>query len=143
MIELTKVEFYLQIIDEKLTPFITKLEKSQRFCEKLQASLEKKIHEFHTLKKENKQNNVRKTQLEKKISDVEQMASEITKQKAEFWQYKENTDRKTTETLLILNKENESVSAYCFFYTGIFFLQKFSQNFSYLIHFSCDRELNS
>lgn len=43
------------------------------------------------------------------------MASEITKQKAEFLQYKENTERKTTDTLLILNKENESVSAYCFF----------------------------
>lgn len=92
-----------------------KLEKSQRFCEKLQTSLEKRIHEFHTLRKENKQNSVRKTQLEKKINDVEQMASEITKQKAEFLQYKESTERKTTETLLILNKENESVSAYCFF----------------------------
>lgn len=97
------------------------MEKSQRFCEKLQASLEKRIHEFYTLKKENKQNNVRKTQLEKKINDVEQMASEITKQKAEFWQYKENTDRKTTETLLILNKENESVSAYFSFMLNFFF----------------------
>lgn len=115
MIEFTKVEFYLQVIDDKLTPFITKLEKSQKFCEKLQASLEKRIHEFHTLRKESKQNNVRKTQLEKKINDVEQMASEITKQKAEFLQYKENTERKTTDTLLILNKENESVSVYCFF----------------------------
>ncbi|XP_077255106.1 phosphodiesterase 4D interacting protein centrosomin isoform X4 [Temnothorax americanus] len=99
------------VIDEKLTPFITKLEKSQRFCEKLQVSLEKRIHEFHTLRKESKQNSVRKMQLEKKINDVEQMASEITKQKAEFLQYKENTDRKTTETLLILNKENESLRA--------------------------------
>jgi len=68
------------------------------------------------LKKENKQNCIRKTQLEKKISDVEQMASEITKQKTEFLQYKENSERKTTETLIILNKENESVSACCFFY---------------------------
>lgn len=81
----------------------------------MQTSLEKRIHEFHTLRKENKQNSVRKTQLEKKINDVEQMASEVTKQKAEFLQYKENTERKTTETLLILNKENESVSAHCFF----------------------------
>ncbi|XP_018373494.1 PREDICTED: centrosomin isoform X2 [Trachymyrmex cornetzi] len=97
--------------DEKLTLFITKLEKSQRLCEKLQASLEKKIHEFHTLRKENKQNCIRKTQLEKKISDVELMASEITKQKTEFLQYKENSERKTTETLLILNKENESLRA--------------------------------
>ncbi|XP_011861799.1 PREDICTED: centrosomin isoform X2 [Vollenhovia emeryi] len=99
------------VIDEKLMPFITKLEKSQRSCEKLQASLEKRIHEFHTLRKESKQNSVRKTQLEKKINDVEQMASDITKQKAEFLQYKENTERKTTETLLILNKENESLRA--------------------------------
>ncbi|XP_011693370.1 PREDICTED: centrosomin-like isoform X2 [Wasmannia auropunctata] len=97
--------------DEKLTPFITKLERSQRFCEKLQSSLEKRIHEFHVLRKENKQNSVRKTQLEKKINDVEQMASEITKQKTEFLQYKENTERKTTETLLILNKENELLRA--------------------------------
>lgn len=106
------------------------MEKSQRSCEKLQASLEKRIHEFHTLRKESKQNSVRKTQLEKKINDVEQMASEITKQKVEFWQYKENTDRKTTETLLILNKENESVRAYIAFFTLEFFLQEFSQNFS-------------
>lgn len=68
------------------------------------------------LRKENKQNSIRKTQLEKKINDVEQMASEITKQKAEFLQYKDNAERKTTETLLILNKENESVSAYYFFF---------------------------
>jgi len=100
---------HLQAIDEKLTPFITKLEKSQRFCEKLQSSLEKKIYEFHTLRKENKQNNIRKIQLDKKINDVEQMASEVTKQKAELLQYKENSERKTTETLLKLNKENESV----------------------------------
>jgi len=77
----------------------------------MQVSLEKRIHEFHVLKKESKQN-TRKMQLEKKINDVEQIASEMTKQRAEFLQYKENTDRKTTETLLILNKENESVSDY-------------------------------
>ncbi|XP_050453761.1 CDK5 regulatory subunit-associated protein 2 isoform X4 [Cataglyphis hispanica] len=103
----TKVSFDCTI-DEKLTLFITKLEKSQRFCEKLQASLEKRIHEFHVLRKENKQNSFRKTQMEKKINDVEQMASEMTKQKAEFLQYKEN-ERKTMETLLTLNKENESM----------------------------------
>lgn len=84
------------------------MEKYQRFCEKLQISLEKRIHEFHMLRKENKQNNFRKTQMEKKINDVEQMASEVTKQKTEFLQYKEN-ERKATETLLNLNKENESV----------------------------------
>jgi len=100
----------LQAINEKLAPFIAKLEKSEEFCEKMQVSLEKRIHEFHVLKKESKQNNTRKMQLEKKINDVEQIASEMTKQRAEFLQYKENTDRKTTETLLILNKENESVS---------------------------------
>nr|XP_012226456.1 PREDICTED: centrosomin isoform X2 [Linepithema humile] len=104
----TKVSFD-RTIDEKLTPFITKLEKSQRFCEKLQGSLEKKIHEFHILRKENKQNNIRKIQLDKRINEVEQMASEITKQKAELLQYKENAERKTTETLLMLNKENESL----------------------------------
>lgn len=84
------------------------MEKSQKFCEKLQASLEKRIHEFHVLRKESKQNSFRKMQMEKKITDVEQMASEMTKQKAEFLQYKEN-EKKSTETLLILNKENESV----------------------------------
>ncbi|XP_029157354.1 centrosomin isoform X2 [Nylanderia fulva] len=81
----TKVSFDCTI-DEKLTPFITKLEKSQRFCEKLQASLEKRIHEFHILRKENKQNSFRKTQME-------------------------NAEKKTTETLLIVNKENESMRA--------------------------------
>ncbi|KMQ96131.1 cdk5 regulatory subunit-associated protein [Lasius niger] len=104
----TKVSFDCAI-DEKLTLFIAKLEKSQRFCEKLQASLERRIHEFHVLRKENKQNSFRKTQMEKKINDVEQIASEMTKQKAEFLQYKENAEKKTTETLLILNKENESM----------------------------------
>lgn len=101
--------FFLQTIDEKLTPFIAKLEKSQKFCEKLQVSLEKRIHEFHALKK---QNSIRKTQLEKKINDMEQMASEMTKQKTELSQFRENTERKTTDTLLILNKENESVCAF-------------------------------
>lgn len=99
----------MQAIDEKLTPFITKLEKSQRHCEKLQTSLEiQRIHELHALRKENKQNSIRKT-LEKKINDMEQIVDEMTKQKAELLQYKENSERKTTETLMILNKENESV----------------------------------
>lgn len=42
---------------------------------------------------------------------MEQMASEMTKQKTELLQFRENTERKTTDTLLILNKENESVCA--------------------------------
>ncbi|XP_014477215.1 PREDICTED: centrosomin isoform X2 [Dinoponera quadriceps] len=103
----TKISFDCAT-DEKLTPFITKLEKSQRFCEKLQVSLEKRIHEFHTLKK---QNSIRKTQLEKKINDMEQMANEMSKQKSELLQFRESTERKTTDTLLILNKENESLRA--------------------------------
>lgn len=111
----SRKRIHLQAIDEKLTPFITKLEKSQRFCEKLQASLEKRIHEFQVLRKENKQNSIRKIQLEKKIIDMEQMANEMTKQKTELLRYKDNTGR-TTETLLILNKENESVII-SFFYT--------------------------
>lgn len=102
---------FSQAIDEKLTPFISKLDKSQRFCEKLQISLEKKIHEFQALKKEHKQNSMRK--MEKKMSDVEQMTCEMNKQKIDFLQYKENTERKTTETLLILNKESESVRNCC------------------------------
>lgn len=57
-----------------------------------------------------KQNSIRKTQLEKKMNDMEQMASEMTKQKTELLQFRDNTERKTTDTLLILNKENESVS---------------------------------
>lgn len=97
------------MIDEKLTPFITKLEKSQRFCEKMQTSLEKRIHEFHMLKKENKQNGIRKTQMERKINDVEQMSSEMNRQKIELSQSKENAERKTTEIILSLNKENELV----------------------------------
>lgn len=77
--------------------------------------MEKRIQEFQVLKKENKQNSIRKLQLEKKITDIEQMASEMTKQKAELLRYKENTG-KTTETLLILNKENESVIITAFLY---------------------------
>ncbi|XP_011347719.1 centrosomin isoform X2 [Ooceraea biroi] len=107
---ITRVSFDCAI-DEQLVPFIAKLEKSERFCEKLQASLEKRIHEFHVLRKESKQNSLRKTQLEKKINDVEQIANEMSKQRVEFLQYKENTNKKATETLLILNKENESLRA--------------------------------
>lgn len=77
----------------------TKLEKSRSYCEKLQNCLEKKIHECHILKKESKQNSVRKAQLEKKVVE----------QKLELSQYKDNADKKTTETLISLNKENETV----------------------------------
>lgn len=95
----------------------------------MQASLERRIHEFHVLRKENKQNSFRKTQMEKKINDVEQIASEMTKQKAEFLQYKENAEKKTTETLLILNNENESVRSTTFFYTSRVKLEhKFNQS---------------
>ena len=99
----------MQTIDDKLAPLITKLEKSQRFCEKLQISLEKRLHECHALKRESKQNSVRKAQLEKKIIDVENMAVEMKKQKAEALQYKENAERKSAEMFITLNKENDTV----------------------------------
>lgn len=41
--------------------------------------------------------------------DVENMALEVAKQKAELTVYKESTDRKTTEMLITLNKENDMV----------------------------------
>lgn len=92
---------------EKISPLIIKLEKSQKFCEKLQASLERRVHEVHTLKKESKQNSMRRTQLEKKLVDLESMAAEMNKQKAELLHYKENAERKATEMLITLNRENE------------------------------------
>lgn len=76
--------------------------------------MEKKIHECHILKKESKQNSIRKLQLEKKMLDVESMVFEVAKQKAELLQYKENTDRKTSEMLITLNKENELVKELSF-----------------------------
>ncbi|XP_076378265.1 phosphodiesterase 4D interacting protein centrosomin isoform X2 [Megalopta genalis] len=93
--------------DEKISPLMIKLETSQKFCEKLQTSLERRVHEVHTLKKESKQNNVRKAQLEKKLVDLESMAAEMNKQKAELLHYKENADRKAAEMLITLNRENE------------------------------------
>ncbi|XP_078050206.1 phosphodiesterase 4D interacting protein centrosomin isoform X2 [Augochlora pura] len=93
--------------DEKISPLIIKLETSQKFCEKLQTSLERRVHEVHTLKKESKQNNVRRAQLEKKLVDLESMATEMTKQKAELLHYKENADRKAAEMLITINRENE------------------------------------
>lgn len=80
----------------------TKLEKSRNYCEKLQNSLEKKIHECHILKKESKQNSVRKLQLEKKVVE----------QKVEILQYRDNADKKNAEILMSLNKENELVLFY-------------------------------
>ena len=52
---------------------------------------------------------MRKVQLEKKMLEVENMALQVAKQKAELLQRKESTDRKTTEMLITLNKENEVV----------------------------------
>lgn len=88
---------------------IIKLEKSQKYCEKLQSALERRIHEVHALKKENKQNSTRKAQLEKKLVDLENMATEMNKQKAELMHYKENSERKSTEMLITLNRENDTV----------------------------------
>lgn len=87
-----------------------KLEKSQKVCERLQSSLEKRIHECHVLRRESKQNSIRKAQLEKKIADVESMVAEMTKQKAELLQYKENTEKKTAEMLMALKRENDRVN---------------------------------
>nr|XP_050845124.1 interaptin isoform X4 [Vespula vulgaris] len=102
----TKVSYDI-IFDEKLVPLILKLEKSQKVCERLQSSLEKRIHECHVLRRESKQNSIRKAQLEKKIVDVEGMVAEMTKQKAELLQYKENTEKKTAEMLMALKREND------------------------------------
>lgn len=90
---------FFQLINAKFSILFSKLEKSRSYCEKLQSSLEKKIHECHTLKRESKQNSVRKAQLEKKVVE----------QKAELLQYQENSDKKSTEMLISLNKENETV----------------------------------
>ncbi|XP_063983837.1 centrosomin-like isoform X3 [Diachasmimorpha longicaudata] len=95
-------------VDEKLKPIILKIEKSQSFCDKLQGSLDKKMQES-LIKKESKQNSVRKAQLEKKIVDVENMAMEIAKQKSELMLYKENNERKTAEMMMGLNMENEGL----------------------------------
>ncbi|CAK9816412.1 CDK5 regulatory subunit-associated protein 2 [Anthophora quadrimaculata] len=95
--------------DEKISPLILKLEKSQKYCEKLQSALEGRVHEVHALKKESKQNCVRRTQLEKKLVDLESMAAELNKQKAELMHYKENAERKTAEMLITLNRENDTL----------------------------------
>ncbi|XP_012286950.1 centrosomin isoform X2 [Orussus abietinus] len=95
----------------KFKSFIASLEKSQRSYEKVQSSIEKKLHECHTLKREGRQNSIRRAQLEKKLADVEVVAAEMTKQKAELHQYKENAERKAAEMLMALNKENEMLRA--------------------------------
>ncbi|XP_015190024.1 PREDICTED: myosin-11 isoform X2 [Polistes dominula] len=102
----TKISYDI-VFDEKLVPLILKLEKSQKVCERLQSSLDKRIHECHALRKESKQNSIRKAQLEKKIVEVESMVAEMSKQKSELLQYKENTEKKTAEMLMVLKKENE------------------------------------
>ncbi|XP_051158816.1 centrosomin-like isoform X4 [Leptopilina boulardi] len=96
-------------IDEKLAPLITKLEKSQKFCENLQESLEKRINECQNLKRENKQNSLRKSQLEKKLTEIENMAMELKNQKAELLQNKENSERKSSDMIVTLNRENDTL----------------------------------
>ncbi|XP_017766897.1 PREDICTED: centrosomin isoform X1 [Eufriesea mexicana] len=104
----TKTSFNY-VFDEKIAPLIIKLQKSQEYCEKLQSALERKVHEVHTLRKESKQNCSRRTQLEKKLVDLENMATEMNKQKAELMHYKDNAERKTAEMLITLNRENDAL----------------------------------
>ncbi|XP_011314286.1 centrosomin isoform X2 [Fopius arisanus] len=87
-------------IDEKLKPIILKLEKCQSFCDKLQGSIDRKMQEG-LIKKDSKQNCVRKVQLEKKITDVENMTMDI--------HYKESNERKNAEMMVGLNRENEGL----------------------------------
>ncbi|XP_071875855.1 phosphodiesterase 4D interacting protein centrosomin isoform X2 [Bombus fervidus] len=97
------------IFDEKISPLIIKLEKSQKYCEKLQSALDRRVHEVHTLRKESKQNCARRAQLEKKLADLEGMATEMNKQKAELIHYKDNAERKAAEMLISLNRENDTL----------------------------------
>ncbi|XP_014205042.1 CDK5 regulatory subunit-associated protein 2 isoform X3 [Copidosoma floridanum] len=94
-------------VNNKLSMLLTKLEKSSLYCEKLQNTLEKKIHECHSLKKESKQNSARKLQLEIKILEMEGRALELTKQKGELLQFKETVDKKTADMIFVFNKDNE------------------------------------
>lgn len=64
---------------------------------------------MNVLRKESKQNTVRRVQLEKKLADLESMATEMNKQKAELVHYKENAERKAAEMLITLNRENDTV----------------------------------
>ncbi|XP_076278704.1 phosphodiesterase 4D interacting protein centrosomin isoform X2 [Lasioglossum baleicum] len=105
--ELTAKTSFDCAFDEKISPLIVKLEKSQKFCEKLQTSLERRVHEVHTLKKESKLNNARRAQLENKLVDLESMAAEMNKQKAELLHYKENAERNAADVLITLNREND------------------------------------
>ncbi|CAL7951388.1 unnamed protein product [Xylocopa violacea] len=104
----TKISFDCTF-DEKISPLIVKLEKSQKYCEKLQSALERRVHEVHALKKENKQNCARRAQMEKKLADLENMATEMNKQKADLMHYKENAERKTADMLITLNRENDAL----------------------------------
>lgn len=97
------------IFDEKISPLMAKLEKSQKHCEKLQLALERRVHEVHMLRKESKQNNARKAQLEKKLVELENMATEMNKQKTELIHYNDNAERKATEMLISLNRENDAL----------------------------------
>ncbi|KAK0094120.1 hypothetical protein PV326_011778 [Microctonus aethiopoides] len=102
------IKLPLNTIDDRLSPIIYNLEKLKSFCEKLQIVFEKKVYDGYSMKRE-KLNNARKAQLEKKINDVENMAIEIAKQKSELLQHKENTERKTSEMIMSLNMENDSL----------------------------------
>lgn len=106
--------FNFQIFDEKISPLMIKLEKSQKYCEKLQSALDRRVHEVHTLRKESKQNCTRRAQLEKKLADLECMATEMNKQKAELIHYKDNAERKAAEMLISLNRENDTVINHSF-----------------------------
>lgn len=89
---------------------IEKTKQSQKMCENLQSILDKKMFDSRSLKKFSKQHSLKKSQLEKKLVDVESMALEISKQKSELVEYKENLDRRTSELLIGVNRENESVT---------------------------------
>jgi 2C-methyl-D-erythritol 2,4-cyclodiphosphate synthase len=96
----------LQLTNSKLLMLLTRVEKIWSHFEKLQNTLKKKI------KKESKQNNIRKIQLEKKNLEEENISIEVAKQKAELLQYKNKIDKNVTELLISLNSENEMVCKY-------------------------------
>ncbi|XP_043275851.1 centrosomin isoform X2 [Venturia canescens] len=97
-----------EIVD-KISSLIETLEKSKAFNERLRSSLERSLEEWREMKNDGKNNSLRKAQLEMKITDVEIMAIEIAKQKSELLNYKEDTDRKASEMMITLNRENEAL----------------------------------
>lgn len=96
-------------MSQKISSLIGTLEKSKISNERLRSSLEKRLEEWHEIKNDGKNNSLRKAQLEMKITDVEIMAIEIAKQKSELLNYKEDTDRKASDMMLTLNRENEAL----------------------------------